>query len=76
VEEALALYRGLEKRALTGKSPSVVAAAVIYAATCTPARVAAEALAVSPMSVKQTARKLRLAVKMCGRVEASPTRDP
>jgi len=54
-------------RAPVGKSPRVVAAAVIYAATCTPARAAAEALGVSPITVKQTARKLRLAVKMCAR---------
>jgi len=67
VEEALALYRGLERRALAGKSPRVVAAAMIYAATCTPARVAAEALGVSPISVKETVRKLRLPVKMCVR---------
>jgi len=67
VEEALALYRRLERRALTGKSPRVVAAAVIYAATCTPARAAAEALGVSPISVKDTVRKLKLAVKMCVR---------
>ena len=37
VEEALALYRGLERGVLVGKSPRVVAAAVIYAATRTPA---------------------------------------
>jgi len=67
LEEALALYRGLERRALVGKSPRVVAAAVIYAATCTPARVAAEVLGVSPISVKETVRKLRLPVKMCVR---------
>jgi len=67
LEEALALYRGLERRALVGKSPRVIAAAVIYAATCTPARAAAEALGVSPVSVKDTVRKLRLAVKMCVR---------
>jgi len=67
VEEALALYRGLERKALVGKSPRVVAAAVIYAATCTPARAAAEALGVSPTSVKETVRKLKLAVKMCAR---------
>jgi len=67
VEEALALYRGLERRALVGKSPRVVAAAVIYAATCTPARAAAEALGVSPITVRETVRKLRLAVKMCAR---------
>jgi len=67
VEEALALYRGVERRALAGKSPRVVAAAVIYAATCTPARAAAEALGVSPISVKETARRLKLSVKMCVR---------
>jgi len=67
VEEALALYRRLERRALVGKSPRVVAAAVIYAATCTPAHVAAEALGVSPISVKDTVRKLKLPVKMCAR---------
>jgi len=67
VEKALALFRGLERRALVGKSPRVVAAAVIYAATCTPARAAAEALGVSPITVKQTVRKLKLAVKMCVR---------
>ena len=67
LEEALALFRGLERRALVGKSPRVVAAAVIYAATCTPAHVAAEALEVSPITVKQTARKLKLAIKRCGR---------
>jgi len=67
LEEALALYRRLERRALVGKSPRVVAAAVIYAATCTPARAAAEALGVSPISVKDTVRKLRLPVKMCVR---------
>jgi len=67
VEEALALYRMLERRALVGKSPRVVAAAVIYAATCTPAHAAAEALGVSPITVKQTVRKLKLAVKMCVR---------
>jgi len=67
LEEALALYRRLERRALVGKSPRVVAAAVIYAATCTPARAAAEALGVSPISVRETVRKLRLAVKMCAR---------
>jgi len=66
LEEALALYRGVERRALVGKSPRVVAA-VIYAATCTPARVAAEVLGVSPISVKDTVRKLRLPVKMCTR---------
>jgi len=54
LEGALALYRGLERRALVGKSPRVMAAAVIYAATCTPARAAAEALGVSPISVKDT----------------------
>jgi len=67
VEGALALYRGVERRALAGKSPRVVAAAVIYAATCTPARAAAEALGVSPISVKDTVRKLKLPVKMCAR---------
>jgi len=67
LEEALALYRRLERRALVGKSPRVVAAAVVYAATCTPARAAAEALGVSPITVKQTVRKLRLAVKLCVR---------
>jgi len=66
-EEALALYRGVERRVLVGKSPRVVAAAVIYAATCTPARVAADALGVSPISVKETARRLKLSVKMCVR---------
>jgi len=50
-----------------GKSPRVVAAAVIYAATCTPARAAAEALGVSPISVKETVRRLKLAAKMCVR---------
>jgi len=63
LEVALALYRGVERRALVGKSPRVVAAAVIYAATCTPA--AAEALGVSPISVKETMRKLKLPVEMC-----------
>jgi len=67
VEEALALYRGLERRALVGKSPRVVAAAVIYAATCTPARAAAEALGESSISVKDTVRRLKLPVKMCAR---------
>jgi len=67
LEEALALYRRLDRRALVGKSPRVVAAVVIYAATCTPARAAAEALGVSPISVKATVRKLKLAVKMCVR---------
>jgi len=62
LEEALALYRGLERRALVGKSPRVVAAAVIHAATCTPA---AEALGVSSISVKETVHKLRLTAKMC-----------
>jgi len=64
LEGALALYRGLERRALAGKSPRVVAAAMIYAATCTPARAAAEALGVSPISVRETVRKLSLTVKM------------
>jgi len=50
-----------------GKSPRVVAAAVIYAATCTPARAAAEALGVSPISVKETVRRLKLLAKMCVR---------
>jgi len=50
-----------------GKSPRVAAAAVIYATTCTPARAAVEALGVSPISVKETVRKLKLAVKMCAR---------
>jgi len=63
----LALYRRLERKALVGKSPRVVAAAVIYAATCTPARAAAEALGVSTISVKEAVRRLRLAVKMCVR---------
>jgi len=67
VEEALVLYRRLERRALVGKSPRVVAAAVIYAATCTPARAAAKALGVSPISVKEAVRRLKLAVKMCVR---------
>jgi len=67
LEGALALYRGVERRALVGKSPRVVAAAVIYAATCTSARAAAEALGVSPISVKDTVRRLKLAVKMCVR---------
>jgi len=67
MEEALALYRRLERRALVGKSPRVVAAAVIYAATCTPTRAAAEALGVSPISVKDTVRKLKLPVNMCVR---------
>jgi len=67
LEGALALYRGLERRALVGKSPRVDAAAVIYAATCTPARAAAETLGVSPISVKETVRRLKLAVKMCAR---------
>ncbi|ABO07864.1 transcription initiation factor IIB family protein [Pyrobaculum calidifontis] len=66
LEEALALYRRLDRRALVGKSPRVVAA-VIYTATCTPARAAAEALGVSPISVKATVRKLKLAVKICVR---------
>jgi len=57
-EGALALYRGLDRRALVGKSPRVVAA-VIYAATCTPAHAAAEALGVSPISVRETVRRLR-----------------
>jgi len=48
-----------------GESPRVVAAAVIYAATCTPA--AAEALGISPISVKEAARRLKLAAKMCVR---------
>jgi len=66
LEEALALYRRLERGALVGKSPRVVAA-VIYAATCTPARAAAEAQGVSPISVKETVRRLKLPVKMCVR---------
>jgi len=38
---------------------------VIYAAMCTPA--AAEALGVSPISVRETVRRLKLPVKMCVR---------
>jgi len=70
VEEAPALYRRLERRALAGKSPRVMAAAVIYAAACTPVRAAAEALGVSPISVKATVYKLKLTVK-CAAEEAS-----
>jgi len=71
LEDALALYRRLERRALVGKSPRVVAAAVIYAATCTTARAAAEALGVSSISVKETVHKLRSAVRSAS-VGASP----
>jgi len=67
VEETLSIYRRLESRALVGRSPRVIAVALIYAATCTPAVAAAEVLGVSPISVKATVYKLKLAVKMCGR---------
>jgi len=50
-----------------GKSPRVIAATFIYAATCTPAIAAAEVLGVRPISVKATVYKLKLAVKTCGR---------